>query len=375
MRYQFSKRWHFLSNCILLAIFLFWGSDVYAYYHNFDYAFDKSNGFVATSVIYGGSEEDKSRYTGMVCGSDTSPTFGACDTNPGAFGEKAEPGQTPLKLTFTEQRSGALAVVNLNLYRRYVSEASSSQCSSDGMDTKINVIGDCSLDSGDTKYYLSLADAASALPYGGIWTATLQLHQYKFVQRKLVWIQWDTLFLRIKMTDVKNMQMYLPNMSSAKPTVDLRLVASPFAKPDATESGDATIESCLYDGYNSDSTKFTLTAINPDANDGDFFVTARNPGNLGAGDRSKITYQVFASSPGDPSAPELPLASGAAHDFTVSPGAQVRQVALPGVTGPVVCVPWSLHLHTPAFKQKDKQAGYYDGKLKVLFSPSTNQAP
>ncbi|WP_429496788.1 CfaE/CblD family pilus tip adhesin [Robbsia andropogonis] len=364
----------FAPKNILFAILTLWNVNVFAYHHTFNFDFDRSTPPSADFVIYGGSDIDKSRYTGLVCNSETDPISGACDTNPGDSSSPPTPGTTRIKLTFREQRSGATAIVDFDAYREYNSDQSSQQCASDGMKTKFNVMGDCNSDLGDTKYYLRMADTVPALPYGGIWKASLLLHQYKVTPSGNKWIQWDTLNLVIKMTDNKNMQMYLPNLSGSKPRVDLRLVANPFAKPDATESGDATIESCLYDGYNSNSTKFTLTVSNPDTSSKGFFVTADSKQHEG-NESSTIYYDVSAANPGDPSGTEIPFSSGVPQDFTISPGDQIRPVVLPGINGTVICVPWTLHLHTPAFKQKDQEPGQYNGTLQVSFSPSTDQNP
>ncbi|MGF7192275.1 hypothetical protein JOE11_005353 [Robbsia andropogonis] len=371
---NFRKKCFSILRNISMATLALWNINVFAYHHTFTFDFDRSSPPSTDFVIYGGSDIDKSRYTGLVCGSETDPMNGACDTNPGGRVSPPIPGMTRIKLKFTEQRSGATAIVDFNAYREYKSDQSSQQCTSDGMKTKFNVMGDCNTDLGDTKYYLEMADTVPALPYGGIWRASLLLHQYKVTPSGNKWMQWDTLNLVLKMTDNKNMQMYLPNLSGSKPSVDLRLVANPFAKPEATESGDATIESCLYDGYNSNSKKFTLTVTNPDTSSKGFFVTAENMLNR-TSESSKINYEVSAANPGDPSSTEIPFSSGAPRNFTISPGDQIRPVVLPGINGTVICVPWTLHLHTPAFKQKDQQPGQYNGTLQVSFSPSTDQNP
>ncbi|MGN4141016.1 CfaE/CblD family pilus tip adhesin, partial [Burkholderia gladioli] len=49
---------------------------------------------------------------------------------------------------------------------------------------------------------------------------------------------------------------------------------------------------------------------------------------------------------------------------------EVRSVYLPNVLVPVMCKPMPLTLETPEFDAKEKQAGSYMGKLRIIFSPS-----
>ncbi|MGT0442236.1 CfaE/CblD family pilus tip adhesin, partial [Shigella flexneri] len=49
---------------------------------------------------------------------------------------------------------------------------------------------------------------------------------------------------------------------------------------------------------------------------------------------------------------------------------RVRPVVLPGIRYAVMCVPTPLTLAVDKFSVMDKQAGYYMGKLSVIFTPS-----
>jgi hypothetical protein len=313
---------------------------------------------------------------GFVCDSSTDPTFGACDDhmNPD---HAPHPGTTTIKTVFTEARTGAQAVVDLKAFRLVRTIVFPPWCPERDEPLLLNAATDatCGYFSHSVQVDLSLADTQNLPPYGGIWTAHVHLKSYLLdrVKWKYIYSRTYDVAIKLNMTDSGNIQMYLPNLSGSKPSVDLRLVADPFAKPDAVERGDATIESCLYDGYNSNSTQFTLTATDPNSDSGKFFVRSVQSSLKSNDEAGKIEYQVSASTPGESASPNVSFISGKARTFSISPNAPVRLVVLPNIAHSVACIPWTVHLHTITFKQKDKRPGHYSGTLQVLFSPSTEQ--
>ncbi|WP_340138573.1 CfaE/CblD family pilus tip adhesin [Pantoea ananatis] len=46
-------------------------------------------------------------------------------------------------------------------------------------------------------------------------------------------------------------------------------------------------------------------------------------------------------------------------------------MVLPGVPGTSLCVPAPLTLTTPRFKLSDKSSGQYSGKLRIVYTPTT----
>lgn len=313
------------------------------------------------TVPTGGTTANKQRCenVALLCNSSSDTSNGACPTsavwNKGISG--ASGAVTDIVLRFTEERSQATIDMTLHGYRKLGA----------GMQA-LNYVGG-SGGNGSSAFYLEIPlTSLTKIPFGGVWKAALKTNAYMWEDRKNY--SWDA-NITLKVADSRNMQIYLPQLTGNTPTVDLHLQARSGVGADATISGHAHIAACLYDGYNSNSTRFSMTASNPDG--ADFLV--KSNGNPDTGSRNKISYAVLVSTPGSSEAGSLALQPGVAKDFFIPTSTPVQLVQLPDITGTVLCVPWGIDLNTEAFRQADKLAGAYSGKLNVTFSPSTNQLP
>ena len=310
------------------------------------------------------SDEIKKRCENIVllCRGHNFTTYGSCANAPvennSLWGSPTYPAITEITLQFIEQRSKASRDIKLYGYRNQGGGYTPTQNWSN------------TLHNGYSSFFVGMGIAEmNQFPFGGVWKGTLRMHLYSINDRKL--FEWNA-DITINVTDSKNMQIYLPQLTGNTPTVDLNLQARSGIGANAIVSGNAHIDTCLYDGFNSNSTRFTLTASNPDGN---AFLVKNQITDPKAPNRNKISYQVLVTNPGSSGAGTLPLQPGQAKEFAVPDTTPVKLVQLPNIAGSVMCVPWGIDLKTEMFKQSEKLAGTYNGKLNITFSPSTNQLP
>ncbi len=298
----------------------------------------------------------------LLCRGQKYTTYGSCANAPvensSVSGLPGYPFITEITLQFTEQRSMATRDVKLYGYKKQSGGYTA-------MENWSNVVH-----GGSSSFYIG-ADITNLnqFPFGGIWKANLRTYLYSVSDRKL--FEWNA-NITLKITDSRNMQIYLPQLTGNTPTVDLNLQSRSGIGANAMVSGNAHIDTCLYDGFNSNSTRFTLTASNPEGSE---FLVKNQISDPKAPKRNKISYQVLVTNPGSNGAGTLPLQPGEPKEFSVPDSTAVKLVQLPNITGSVMCVPWGIDLKTEMFRQSEKLAGTYNGKLNITFSPSTNQLP
>ena len=298
----------------------------------------------------------------LLCRGSKLTTMGSCANAPvennTLWSAPVNNGGTEISLQFTEQRSGVTRDIKLLGYKRIAGAYMALQ----NWSSKLHA--------GGSSFYVGIDIAElNRFPYGGIWKAGLKMHLYDRSDRRLY--EWNA-DITINISDSQNMQIYLPQLSGNTPTVDLNLQRRSGTGASAMVSGNAHIDTCLYDGYNSNSKRFTLTASNPEGSD---FIVKNQGRDAKAPNRGKISYQVLASTPGSSGVGTLPMHPGVAKEFTLPANVNVTAVQLPNIVGSVLCVPWGIELKTETFRLADKLAGTYHGKLNITFSPSTNQLP
>ncbi|MCR9000140.1 CfaE/CblD family pilus tip adhesin [Rahnella perminowiae] len=290
-----------------------------------------------------------------VCVSDSSPTNGKCDTVPQWYGY----GHTQVQLEFKEQKSGITQVINVSAYHKSASYGdllSTAAAYYEGVsETK------------ETAYISS--SELQKLPVGGIWKAEL----------KLILMQWDNprnyplanwnAHITLNVTDNNNQQIYLPEFGQAAPRVDLNMRPLPgTGGKQAQMDGAANIDMCLYDGYGSNSTSFTLKFDDQQQgttqrNNG-YFSIYSDHGDVNQ-DSGRIDYYVKMQ------APDGKYVSIIRGEDLVIPNiqtARVRPVHLPGIPQAVLCIPAPLELSTKTLDINSKQAGHYTGHLIVNFT-------
>lgn len=126
---------------------------------------------------------------------------------------------------------------------------------------------------------------------------------------------------------------------------------------------------CLYDGYNSHSTWFDVSA-----SDG-LLIDRRESGSYSVlldVDKSgvyasRIDYNASLTYGGM----KIDLPNNEVIRLPSVNNSEGRMVTLPGIPVPVVCTPTPLTLETPEVQSAFKRPGRYSNKLTITFSPSS----
>ena len=295
-----------------------------------------------------------------VCLSDTDASSGACPTSL----IWAQFGTTDIRLRFTEQRSSRTVILNVN-------GNASARCS----DMLLNSVG-CQ-HSGALRVSIP-AQELKKLPFGGIWTAHLELNSrtwepiislagepsYYYRTR------WDA-NITLNVTDTNNAALLFPASGSATPVVDLNL------RPSSAHliSGQSALDMCLYDGFGANSNQLELSfhdAVDNSAPPAwlprtEFaVVNDRSPAGMchwggvqAAADC--VGYNVALNYNGQ----AIRVRENAPVILTGVNQVPVHSVTLPGIPEPVMCVPASLTFNTPSFPVWQRVSGNYTGALTV----------
>ncbi|VVD76397.1 CfaE/CblD family pilus tip adhesin [Pandoraea fibrosis] len=295
------------------------------------------------------TEDNNWKRNYWVCHSDTDDQYGACATK-GAWKTPAGP---TVKLRFTEVGSRATYSLELAAFKNTGAEL---QALHGAMSTRevAWVKIDVRIPPSELK----------KLPSGGIWKAHLKLKQMQWETYKQVAKTEAEITLHV--TDTKNVQIFLPEHNTTTPTVDLGLTGQ--VSRDGRTTGHRNIDMCLYDGFGSHSSWFDVTVKD------DLPASQRVPGSFsvvrdgtsGQSTQERIDYGVTYLHNGQRNA----LNNGETVRLPGGNSAEVRSVYLPNILVPVTCKPMPLMLETPEFNAKEKRAGSYTGKLKIIFSPS-----
>ncbi len=303
-------------------------------------------------------------YNAWICTSATDDQFGRCTTTVtrgGATGESA------IELRFVESKTKAVTTLRVMATKPLYGLKNNSWYTGNtwamGVSTDI------------TTYYDGVginaripADELKKFPSGGKWVATLKIKQMQRVSASEInYLSTFTAKITIDVTDKNNIQVYLPEFPTATPRVDLNLRLS-GAGAKTTLSGRSNLDMCLYDGYNSESTWFDVSASDDktitgrDANS----YSVLSDGADGSDATKRIDYNVNLNYNGT----NLPLPNGKTIRLEGVNNSEGRTVMLRGIPIPVVCTPTPLTLTTPSFGALAKQAGQYRGNLRITFSPS-----
>ncbi|MCW2455842.1 CfaE/CblD family pilus tip adhesin [Rahnella aceris] len=298
------------------------------------------------------------------CTSSTSDENGKCPTGKGGYAA-----YLPVYLKFTEKRSGATQTLELQGTREAYWYNGNCAMYGDPKPMNQSAQNSCSGDSTDGVNLTLKIPAAelNKLPVGGIWTAQLKILLHNSSETEVY--HWDS-NITVNLTDNNNQQIYLPEFGEAAPRVDLNLRPLPGTKGNQTQmNGSATIDMCLYDGYGSNSTSFTLKFDDQqqgttERNNGYFSIYSdHGDTNLDSG---RIDYYVRMQAP---DGKYVSVIRG--DDLVISniQTAHIRPVHLPGIPQAVLCVPAPLELSTKTMDINSKQAGNYTGHLIVNFTP------
>ncbi|AOI63936.1 pilin protein [Burkholderia territorii] len=313
------------------------------------------------------------------CASASDPATGACPTEPvwTANGDSTE-----IRLSFKEAKTGAMAVLNVrgkNYYTRHhdcrgnvVSEVISNGARPIHMAQSATVAG-CPdniklLWDGRALSVTIPAEELKKIPTGGTWKANLllNLRQWSNTGSNHPKIAVFKAAITLNVTDKNNIQIYLPEFANATPVVDLKLRTLPNG---SRLSGTSNVDMCLYDGYNSQSTWFDVTAsdgLTIDRRDQGSYSVLLESDKSGAY-ASRVDYNVSLTYAGK----KIALPNNETVRLQSVNNSAGRTVSLPGISVPVVCTPTPLTLETPEFQSVWKRPGKYSNKLTITFTPSS----
>ncbi|EBS5237643.1 hypothetical protein DRD72_19965 [Salmonella enterica subsp. enterica serovar Onderstepoort] len=218
------------------------------------------------------------------------------------------------------------------------------------------------------------ADELRKLPFGGVWKGHLNLISSDYAKTGLTsgastatpvgTLQAD---ITLKVTDNNNIRIWLPQFhgSTANVVMPLMPVYWAMSKPGQV-SAEKVIETCLYDGYSSNSKSFevTLNSNYTEPATQDFLLQ-----NSSAPTSKPLHYQVIASPPGQAGTMQR-LKPGVTQTYVGINTAGVRQVMMPGLQAPVACAPWPIRIKLLPFDLSRQAAGHYSGTLSIIFTPS-----
>ncbi|RYJ16376.1 MULTISPECIES: CfaE/CblD family pilus tip adhesin [Rahnella] len=322
----------------------------------------------------GGIDSDNDSLWGRntwVCLSSSDPATGQCRTSVTGV----QDGNTTIPIVFTEQRSHLTQVINLTGYHN-ISVSIANGCWSAGViggpyqvyaAMEKNCGGVQNNDESLLTVYVT-SQEMQKLPFGGIWKAELKMSLMQW-SPTIKLADWNA-HITLNVTDTNNQQIYLPEFGEAAPRVDLNMRPLPGTGGNQTQmNGAVTIDMCLYDGYGSNSTSFTLKFDDQQQGTKErnnaYFSIYSDHGDVNQ-DSGRIDYYVRMQ------APDGKYMSMIRGEDVVIPDIQtahIRPVHLPGIPQAVLCIPAPLELSTKTIDINSKQAGHYTGHLIVNFTP------
>ncbi|KVD20390.1 pilin protein [Burkholderia ubonensis] len=308
------------------------------------------------------------------CQSTTTTTTGACATEPIWI---VAGNSSTIRLSFKEEKTGATAVLNLhgeNAYSRHVDcngNAASETVSIARTPIEMaqsGIVGNCDAIGWDgRKLFVKIpVSELKNLPSGGTWKANLQLNLRIWGTSSPPTLAVFKAAIKLNVTDKNNIQVYLPEFTNATPVVDLKLRTLPNG---SRLSGTSNVDICLYDGYNSQSTWFDVTAsdgLTIDRRDKGSYSVLLESDKSGAY-ASRVDYNASLTYAGK----KIVLPNNETVRLQGVNNSAGRTVSLPGIPVPVVCTPTPLTLETPEFQSVWKRPGKYSNKLTITFTPSS----
>ncbi|CAB3754259.1 putative minor pilin and initiator [Burkholderia paludis] len=331
--------------------------------------FDSASGGYDTADAY------KWGRNSWTCQSSSDTATGACPTEPVWVVAGTS---TSIRLSFKEEKTGATAVLNLageNAYGRHrdcngnvVAGVVSNARVPIEMAQSASIAGCANEIIWDERKLFVKIPAAELkkLPSGGTWKANLKLNLRLWGTGTPPTIAVFSAAIKLNVTDKNNIQVYLPEYTSATPVVDLKLRMLPNG---SRISGTSNVDMCLYDGYNSQSTWFDVSAsdgLTIDRRDKGRYSVLLDSDKSGAY-ASRIDYDVSLTYAGK----KIALQNNETVRLQGVNNSAGRSVSLPGISVPVVCTPTPLTLETPEVQSVFKRPGKYSNKLTITFTPSS----
>ncbi|QCT86900.1 CfaE/CblD family pilus tip adhesin [Escherichia sp. E4742] len=211
--------------------------------------------------------------------------------------------------------------------------------------------------------YLEQAEMKK-LPIGGVWEGSVKLRFSSPGTDYVADITLNTL-------DPNHIDIFFPEFAHATPRVQLDLHPTGSVNGSNYAQDLTTLDMCLYDGFNGNAISYEIQLKDegrPAAGrgDGDFSIYRQGGASTDASER--IDYRVKMYNP--ETGGQIDVRNNENMVWNSINLKRVRPVVLPGIRYAVMCVPTPLTLVVDKFSVMDKQAGYYMGKLSVIFTPS-----
>ncbi|HHQ4308639.1 TPA: CfaE/CblD family pilus tip adhesin [Serratia fonticola] len=314
--------------------------------------------------------KDKDNINSLTCYSATDPTNGACQVK--LFWWDSTNNETSIYLTLRFTHSSGktkdlrVASVKIGRTKETASWISGSILRPEGFSTyipasELNKLSDVGVWKADLKMQVKAWDDCSGASNG-----CSGIHR----------VDWKANII-LKVTDYGNHQIYLPAFPTSAPSVNLNLNTRPGIGAGNSVSGSTGLDMCLYDGNDSASNRISLLLQDegdaaPDRIKGQFSVYRSGGDKAKASDR--LDYQISVINPTTGAVQNIANGKEIVWIDTNRRDIQ-RPVILPGGVAPALCVPAPLTLTTPAFSMADKTAGDYTGKLRIIYTPTTQTAP
>ncbi|EBM4325288.1 hypothetical protein D0B42_25305, partial [Salmonella enterica] len=204
---------------------------------------------------------------------------------------------------------------------------------------------------------------------GGVWKAHMKLNVAQWHNPHwgiLPNTFWES-DITLDITDDSNIRIWLPQFHGSTANVVMPVIPAYHALHQPGQvSAEKIVETCLYDGYSSNSRRFEVT-LNSDHTDPvtqDFLLQ-----NMSDPTGKPLHYQVIASPPGQPGTMQH-LKPGVTQTYTGINTTAIRLVMMPGLQTPAACVPWPVKIKLLPFDLSRQPAGHYSGTLSLTFTPS-----
>ncbi|OWF84598.1 hypothetical protein B4907_07505 [Yersinia kristensenii] len=288
-------------------------------------------------------------YLGLVCGSESDTSFGACPTKL-KWGWWPDLGALPgsnVKLRFTNLKTKA--TVDLTVTGKW--DASACTVSGDGF---TGIVPTC--DSGAASvvdFEAKLPETElRKLPYGGVWDAQMRLKTMEWVVDTPI----GDVVTDIRLNVRSEASIFIPN-----PTVKLPVTMTGHSEP-------VTVDTCLFDGTGAgDSSRYELRLDDVSgAARGDLFALK----NVTKPDARPLYYTVSAGTPGT-NGDKTVWTPGLSKAFTGMDEVPIAGTMTIGGKA-VPCVQWPLTLELQPFNPVRQAMGQYQGQINLVFTPSLN---
>ncbi len=202
------------------------------------------------------------------------------------------------------------------------------------------------------------------LPIGGVWKGQVKLHSNSPSVDYFAYITLNTL-------DPNHIDVFFPEFAHATPRVQLDLHPTGSVNGNNYAQDLTMLDMCLYDGFNGNGLSYEILLKDEGRtaagrSNGEFSIYRQGASSTDEGER--IDYRVKMYDP--ESGGQIDVRNNESMVWTNINLKHVRPVVLPGIRYAVMCVPTPLTLVVDKFNVTAKQAGYYMGKLSVIFTPS-----